>query len=276
MNAFRGFSMLSVVFMPHRALRGMKTFAAASVVLFGLGGAALAKSERVQTDFSFPVGSVVIVNNERKVYYVTAKGEAIRYPVAVGKQSELWMGRTFVAAKVVDPKWIPVNGDDPVEGGAPGNPLGKRALYLDWSLLRIHGTPSRGSIGGAVSNGCIRMLNEDVVDLFDRVHLGAPVYAVSSRKEASRFESNKIAEKIYANPAAREVAKAEEAEARAEQEEERREQAREQTRERKTANRFVAERLPDRTNDRTTDRASSRLSSPTVWQSRYGLGRSQY
>jgi hypothetical protein len=287
MNAYRGFRMLRIVQSalvrrPAQHSSGYSIFSrfgvvgavavALGVAGLGLAGDAQAKSERVQTDFNYPAGSVVIVNSERKVYYVTGKGEAVRYPVAVGKQSELWMGRTFVAAKVVDPKWIPVNGDDPVEGGAPGNPLGKRALYLDWSLLRIHGTPSRGSIGGAVSNGCIRMLNEDVVDLFERVHLGAPVYAVSSRKEASRFEANKIAEKIYANPAAREAAKAEEAEARAEQEEERREAAREQARERKTASRA----MPDKPVERTVERSSSRPASPTVWQSRYGLGRPQY
>ena len=160
------------------------------------------KVERAATPFQFPVGSLVIVNSERRLYYITGKGEAMRYRVAVGKNEELWMGRTFVAAKVVDPKWIPVNGDDPVEGGDPANPLGKRALYLDWSLLRIHGTPSRGSIGSATSNGCIRMLNEDVLDLFERVHFGAPVYAIRSWKEASLFEEAKIAEKIYHDPAA--------------------------------------------------------------------------
>jgi hypothetical protein len=222
-------------------------------------GAALAKSERVAVDFNYPAGSVVIVNSERRVYYVTGKGEAIRYPVAVGKQSELWMGRTFVAAKQVDPKWIPVNGDDPVEGGDPANPLGKRALYLDWSLLRIHGTPSRGSIGSAVSNGCIRMLNEDVMDLFERVHLGAPVFAISSRKEASRFDSNKIAEKIYANPGAREAAKAEEAAAKSEEEQDRREAARERARERREASR--------------PSRSYERAQAPAPWVPRYSLGR---
>ena len=127
--------------------------------------------------------------------------------MAVGKNEELWMGRTFVAAKIVDPKWIPVNGDDPVEGGDPANPLGKRALYIDWSLLRIHGTPSRGSIGAAVSNGCIRMLNEDVMNLFERVHFGAPVYAIRSWKEATLYESSKVAEKLYHDPQAHEQAK---------------------------------------------------------------------
>ena len=160
------------------------------------------KVERVQTTFQFPVGAVVIVNNERRLYYITGPGEAVRYRVAVGKNEELWMGRTFVAAKVVDPKWIPVNGDDPVEGGDPTNPLGKRAFYLDWSLLRIHGTPSRGSIGSATSNGCIRMLNEDVLDLFERVHFGAPVFAIRSWKEASLFEQSRVAEKFYHDPEA--------------------------------------------------------------------------
>ena len=168
-----------------------------------------ARGERVQTSFQFPVGSLVIVNNERRLYYITAAGEALRSRVAVGKNEELWMGRTFVAAKVVDPRWIPVNGDDPVEGGDPANPLGKRALYLDWSLLRIHGTPSRGSIGSAVSNGCIRMLNEDVMDVFERVHFGAPVYAIKSWREASLYEDAKVAEKFYHDPAAHEQAKEE-------------------------------------------------------------------
>ena len=160
------------------------------------------KVELATTSFQFPVGSLVIVNNERRLYYITGQGQAVRYRVAVGKNEELWMGKTFVAAKVVDPKWIPVNGDDPVEGGDPANPLGKRALYLDWSLLRIHGTPSRGSIGSATSNGCIRMLNEDVLDLFERVHFGAPVFAIRSWKEASLFGEVKVGEKVYHDPEA--------------------------------------------------------------------------
>lgn len=259
----------------HRVSRAIAhTCAAAGLLTLASALPAMAKSERVATDFNYPAGSVVIVNSERKVYYVTAKGEAIRYPVAVGKQSELWMGRTFVAAKQVDPKWIPVNGDDPVEGGDAANPLGKRALYLDWSLLRIHGTPSRGSIGSAVSNGCIRMLNEDVVDLFERVHLGAPVYAVSSRKDASRFDGNKIAEKIYANPAAREAAKAEENASRAEDEQDRRDAARERAayreraRDRDSERRYASQPVqPARSYER--PQQSRQQSS---WPTRFGLG----
>lgn len=189
------------------------------------------KAEMVPTTYQFPVGSIVIVNKERRLYYITAPGEARRYRVAVGNDAERWLGRTFVAAKMVDPKWIPVNGDDPVEGGDPANPLGKRALYLDWSLLRIHGTPSRHSIGTAVSNGCIRMLNEDVVDLFDRVHFGAPVFAINSWADATQYTSNKVAEKIYVDPEARKIAKAEEAEQLAATAEDRAERAEERRRE---------------------------------------------
>ena len=174
-------------------------------------GSAMAKPEAVAVELDYPAGSVVIVNSERKVYYVIGPGQAIRYGVAVGKASELWTGRTFVSDKKVDPKWIPIDGAEPVEGGDSSNPLGKRALYLDWSLLRIHGTPSRGSIGSAVSNGCIRMLNEDVIDLFDRTHIGAPVFAINSRKDAGSFKTAKVGDFVYVNPDVRRDAKEDEA-----------------------------------------------------------------
>jgi lipoprotein-anchoring transpeptidase ErfK/SrfK len=174
-----------------------------AVLVVGLASPASAKFEVVEVNLNYPVGSVVIVNSERKLYYITGNGRAVRYGVAVGKPDELWMGRTFVTEKKVDPRWVPVDGSDPVEGGDDENPLGKRALYLDWSLLRIHGTPSRGSIGRAVSNGCVRMLNEDVMDLFERVHLGAPVFAISSREESGWYRDAKVANREFANPTAR-------------------------------------------------------------------------
>lgn len=143
----------------------------------------------------YPAGSIVIVNSERKLYYVLGNGRALQYRVAVGKPGELWVGRTFVSEKKVNPTWSPVHGGRPIAGGRPDNPLGKRALYLDWSLLRIHGTPSRRSIGSAVSNGCIRMLDEDVIDLYSRVHLGAPVIAVNTRREADQFTARTVSGK---------------------------------------------------------------------------------
>jgi lipoprotein-anchoring transpeptidase ErfK/SrfK len=156
------------------------------------GGTAAAKGREVAVDFDYAPGTIVIVNDERRLYYLLGGGRAIRYPVAVGTRGELWVGRTFVSNMRVNPPWTPVDGGGTVRGGIPSNPLGKRALYLDWSLLRIHGTPSRGSIGRAASNGCIRMLNEDVIELYERVHIGAPVIAINRRAEAERFLEMKV------------------------------------------------------------------------------------
>jgi len=158
-----------------------------------LAESAVARGVEVAADFAYPPGTIVIVNDERRLYYVLGDGRAIRYPVAVGTRRELWVGRTFVSNMRVNPPWTPVDGGGgTVRGGIPSNPLGKRALYLDWSLLRIHGTPSRGSIGRAASNGCIRMLDEDVIDLYERVHIGAPVVAINSRSEADRFTEAEV------------------------------------------------------------------------------------
>lgn len=160
-----------------------------------------AAPREVAAPFDFPAGSVVIVNNERSLYYLLGGGRALRYRVAVGTSQEVWVGRTFVSNMRKNPPWTPVDGDGrTVRGGTPFNPLGKRALYLDWSLLRIHGTPSRNSIGRAASNGCIRMLNEDVIDLYERVHIGAPVIAINNRSEAGRFSAPKVSGKLSAYP----------------------------------------------------------------------------
>jgi lipoprotein-anchoring transpeptidase ErfK/SrfK len=164
-------------------------------------------AETIALDVPFPVGALIIVNDDRRLYYISAKGQAVRYPIAVGKANELWTGRTFVSAKRVDPEWVSVTDDNYYEGGDPKNPLGRRAMYLDWSLLRIHGTPARKSIGSATSNGCIRMLNEDVIDLFDRVHLGAPVFAIQSLNDPNQVVAAPVGAKIYADPEARRLAK---------------------------------------------------------------------
>jgi lipoprotein-anchoring transpeptidase ErfK/SrfK len=145
---------------------------------------------------AYPIGTIVIVNDERRLYYVVGRGRAIQYPVAVGTAEELWVGRTFVSEKKENPRWVPDDGREPVEGGHPANPLGQRAIYLDWSLLRIHGTNARGSIGSGASAGCIRMFNEDVVDLYARVHLGAPVIAVWSRFDIGTFAEARVTGKV--------------------------------------------------------------------------------
>lgn len=126
----------------------------------------------------YPMGAIVIVNDERRLYYVLGGDRAIRYPIAIGTSDEIWTGRTFVQSKIKDPVWKPPWSPDEVIPSGPANPLGARALYLDWSLYRIHGTNAPGSIGRSASHGCFRMHNKHVKDLYKRVHVGAPVYVV--------------------------------------------------------------------------------------------------
>ncbi len=180
---------------------GLRCILACLVMVIALDGGwrpAEARPRTVRFDLGYPAGTIVIVNNERALFYVLGDGKALRYRVAVGKGRELWTGRTFVSLKRKNPWWFPVDGGQPYLGGRPGNPLGKRALYLDWSLLRIHGTPRRRSIGRAASDGCIRMLNEDVMHLYEQVHIGAPVIAINRRREAVRFLKPYVSGKLPA------------------------------------------------------------------------------
>lgn len=165
-----------------------------AAVVFAMPAEAKKKSSKSQSnslgktvvDFNlnYPEGAIVVVNSERRLYYVLGNGKAIRYPVAVGKSNEIWTGMEVVTEKRKNPAWRHPDGGNTVPGG-PNNPLGVRAMYLGWSLWRIHGTPKRGSIGSATSNGCIRMYNEHVTDLYERVHVGAPVYVINTRNDAT-------------------------------------------------------------------------------------------
>lgn len=132
---------------------------------------------------------VIVVSLSRRMLYLTdSDGSALAWPVAVGRAGMAWKGETRIASKHVRPAWqAPASirggrGPGPViPGGAPNNPMGERALVLEMEEIAIHGTsPSmRGSIGGAASAGCIRMLNEHVIDLFERVRVGMPVIAIA-------------------------------------------------------------------------------------------------
>lgn len=131
----------------------------------------------------YPIGAVVINTTERRLYYSLGNGKALVYRVAVGKAGFQWYGQSWISAKTKNPGWFPTarmraNGAPKYVPPGPRNPLGPRALYLGWSEYRIHGTNAPGSIGGAASSGCFRMLNADAIDLFDRVAVGAPVYVV--------------------------------------------------------------------------------------------------
>lgn len=132
----------------------------------------------------FAPGAIVVNTAERKLYFVLEPGLALRYPVAVGKPGKAWRGRTMIDGKYVAPAWSPpadVKRDRPwlpnVIPPGPSNPMGARALTLAGGTYAIHGTTRemRASIGKAASYGCIRMYNEDVIDLYDKVRVGTPV-----------------------------------------------------------------------------------------------------
>jgi lipoprotein-anchoring transpeptidase ErfK/SrfK len=142
----------------------------------------------VSVPTSYPAGMIIIKQSERQLYYTNGDGTAIRYPVAIGKTGKAWRGKTYIEGKFVRPDWSPpevVARDHPelphlIPGGAPNNPMGERALTLRLDQVAIHGTTikMRKSVGTAASYGCIRMLNEDIVDLFDRVSVGTPVVSI--------------------------------------------------------------------------------------------------
>jgi lipoprotein-anchoring transpeptidase ErfK/SrfK len=131
----------------------------------------------------FAPGEIIVSFGDRRLYYVRRSGEAISYPIAVPREEDRWQGVTTVSEKKVNPPWTPTPAmiaENPrlprwVPGGHPMNPLGVRALYLGSSMYRIHGTDAPWTIGTAVSKGCIRLYNQDVLDLYSRTEIGARV-----------------------------------------------------------------------------------------------------
>ncbi len=132
-------------------------------------------------------GTIVIDTPHTYLYLVLGNGKAMRYGIGVGRDGFTWSGVQSIARKTEWPDWTP-----PAEmlqrqpylprfmAGGPGNPLGARAMYLGNTIYRIHGTNQPSTIGGHVSSGCIRMVNEDVMDLYDRVQVGAKVVVLPS------------------------------------------------------------------------------------------------
>jgi lipoprotein-anchoring transpeptidase ErfK/SrfK len=127
-------------------------------------------------------GTIVIDTPNTYLYYVLGNGRAVRYGIGVGREGFTWSGTQAITRKTEWPDWVP-----PSEmlqrqpylprfmAGGPGNPLGARAMYLGNTIYRIHGTNAPSTIGGRVSSGCIRMLNDDVTDLYSRVNVGTKV-----------------------------------------------------------------------------------------------------
>ncbi len=144
----------------------------------------------VDYPYKEPPGTILVNTDARYLYYVLPEGKAVRYGVAVGNEALAWSGVATVGRMTEWPDWIPTPDirarlgpfPDRVPGG-PANPLGARALYLfegkKDTLYRIHGTNQPEYIGQAVSSGCIRMTNEDAIDLYDRVKLGATVVVLA-------------------------------------------------------------------------------------------------
>jgi lipoprotein-anchoring transpeptidase ErfK/SrfK len=131
-------------------------------------------------------GTIIVDTDARYLYYVLPKGKAIRYGVTVGEEALAWSGVAHVGRMAEWPDWIPTAeiqarlGPYPSRvAGGPANPLGARGIYLyeggKDTLYRIHGTNQPEYIGQAISSGCIRMTNEDVIDLYSRVKMGATV-----------------------------------------------------------------------------------------------------
>ncbi|WP_436644146.1 L,D-transpeptidase [Microbaculum sp. FT89] len=127
-------------------------------------------------------GTIVVDTNERRLYYVMGGGQAIRYGIGVARPGFEWSGAHKISMKREWPSWTPPEEMKKRQPGLPDympggidNPLGARALYIGSTIYRIHGSNQPASIGQAMSSGCIRMLNEDVVDLYERVRIGAQV-----------------------------------------------------------------------------------------------------
>jgi lipoprotein-anchoring transpeptidase ErfK/SrfK len=140
------------------------------------------EKEIVSYDTKYKVGTIVVETGERRLYLVLPDGKAMRYGIGVGRDGFTWSGQHKITRKAEWPGWTPPAAmrkrvpDLPAYmPGGPKNPLGARALYIGSTLYRIHGTSEPWTIGQAVSSGCIRLTNDDVIDLYDRAKVGATV-----------------------------------------------------------------------------------------------------
>jgi lipoprotein-anchoring transpeptidase ErfK/SrfK len=156
-----------------------------------------------------PAGTIVIDTPHTFLYFVLGNGKAIRYGIGVGREGFTWSGVKSVARKAEWPDWYP-----PAEmiarqpylprmtAGGPGNPLGARAMYIGGTEYRIHGTNDPTTIGKHVSSGCIRLTNEDVMDLYNRVQVGAKVVVLPQKGPAPALEASAPAKPQHVSAAA--------------------------------------------------------------------------
>lgn len=140
------------------------------------------KRELVSYETKLKPGTIVVETSERRLYFVLPEGKAMKYGIGVGRDGFRWSGQHRISRAAEWPGWTPpaqmrkrVPDLPAYMPGGPNNPLGARALYIGSTLYRIHGTSEPWTIGQAVSSGCIRLTNEDVTDLYERVKVGALV-----------------------------------------------------------------------------------------------------
>jgi lipoprotein-anchoring transpeptidase ErfK/SrfK len=162
----------------------------AQAQFWGLGGGN-SSSDNYTVSFSkrYSPGQIIVSFGDRRLYHIVSRGKAISYPIAVPRPQSRWSGTLRVSQKRVNPTWTPtpkMRRENPklpsfVPGGHPRNPLGYRALYLGSSLYRIHGTDAPWTIGKNVSKGCIRMHNNHVAELYNRVRVGTKVVSTWKR-----------------------------------------------------------------------------------------------
>lgn len=146
------------------------------------GGAGPIPRTTVSFQGNYAPGTIIVDTKERRLYLVQEGGRALRYGIGVGRDGFRWGGVHRITAKKEWPSWTPPaqmlrrRPDLPRHMvGGPDNPLGARAMYLGSTLYRIHGSNEPETIGQAVSSGCFRMVNDDVIDLYNRVQVGATV-----------------------------------------------------------------------------------------------------
>ncbi|MBD8065293.1 L,D-transpeptidase [Devosia sp. PTR5] len=178
--------MLATAVMPSAAARvynpDTNVWEEATAVATRSRGVSPIKKQIVDYAGNYRPGTIVIETGERRLYLVLEGGKALKYGIGVGREGFTWSGSNRITRKAEWPGWTPPAQmrkrvpDLPayMEGG-PNNPLGARALYIGSTLYRVHGTSEPWSIGQAVSSGCIRLTNEDVIDLYDRVQVGARI-----------------------------------------------------------------------------------------------------
>jgi lipoprotein-anchoring transpeptidase ErfK/SrfK len=150
--------------------------------MLGRSGPGPVPKETVTYPNKYKPGTILVNTKERRLYLMLDQNTALRYGIGVGRVGFAWSGTKTITAKREWPGWTPppqmrkrVRGLPSYMAGGPDNPLGARAMYLGSTLYRIHGTSEPNTIGTAVSSGCFRLVNDDVIDLYNRVNVGATV-----------------------------------------------------------------------------------------------------